>query len=272
MLQFLQAQGGGSITGDTSLSQFLAGVPVLRFIVIEVTNDVASILVLVLAAAGLYFVLRGRRPLAWAVVVWLLALLVVAPLSDAAWRFSYMALVPLVVIASYAVERMIPRPRTLAVKRSKMRPGRETGRYRIGVLVILLLLLVVNSWSWLLVGDALTNGGATSEDQHGVMQSMQWMNSNLPQGSHVVSVTSFDYTYFLLLFPGRDAGYAPLAQPDEIATASSGSPVPTYVVVTKIATFSGSVDPSQNPFNLYPSDSRFHLLYNNTGVLIFRLG
>ncbi len=268
LLQFVQAQGGGSITGNTALSQYMAGWPVLRYTVVEITNDLASVVVLVLAAAGTYLAIRGKNPLTWMAVIWLVALLVVAPFSEAAWRFSYMALVPLLIVASVALDKIIPQWSPTMVKRSKMRAKRGTPPYRLALLGVVFLLLVVNSWSWSLVADAATNNGATNQVQHGILVSMQWMNSTLPRPSNIVSVTSFDYNYFFLLF-GRGSGYAPLATPDEIAFASNGSATPTYVVLTKIATV--TVPPDQNPFSLYPSDSRFQLVYNSSGVFIYKL-
>ena len=86
---------------------------------------------------------------------------------------------------------------------------------------------------------------------------------------HVVSVTDSDYNYFQLLY-GRASGYAPLATPDEVVGASAASTVPTYVVLTKVGTVVVP-DPSQNPFNLYPNDTRFQLQYNQSGVLIYNL-
>ena len=271
MLQFVQAQGGGSINGNTSLSQALTGWPVLRFVVVEITNDVASVIILVLASAGGYFALRGRKPLAWIVVVWLIALLAVAPLSDAAWRFSYMALVPILVLACYAIDWMTPVLKPPELRRSKMRPKRYTRRYRLGFLGIVFILLVVNSWSWSLVGDARSTGGPTGETQRGILASMEWMNSTLPRPSNVDSVTDFDYSYFYFLYSGRNAGYAPLVTPDEVVAASSGSSVPVYAILTEVGTFGGIPSGSQSPFSLFSSDSRFNLVYNESGVVIYQL-
>ena len=98
---------------------------------------------------------------------------------------------------------------------------------------------------------------------------MQWMNATTPRDSQVVSVTDSDYNYFQLLY-GRASGYAPLATPDQVVAASAGSTAPTYVVLTKVGTVTVP-DPSQNPFNLYPNDTRFQLQYNQSGVLVYKL-
>ncbi len=270
LIQFVQAAGGGNVAGDTGLSQFLAGWPVLRYVVVEVTNDFASVVVLALVALGVYPALRGGSPSAWMLVAWLVALLAFAPLTETAWRFSYMALVPLLIVAAMGFDAIVPKADDGAFRqRSKMRVRRDFRRYRLGLLGVVFLLLVVNSWSWAILADAASNGAQNNETQRGVLKAMQWMNATTPPGSQVVSVTDSDYNYYQLLY-GRQSGYAPLATPDEVAAASSVRTAQTYVVLTKVGTVT-LPDPSQNPFNLYPNDTRFHLQYNDTGVLIYRL-
>jgi hypothetical protein len=149
-----------------------------------------------------------------------------------------------------------------------MRARRDYGRYRLGLLGVVFLLLVVNSWSWQLLGDAASNSAAKSQNQQGVLAAMKWMNATTPRDSEVVSVTDSDYNYFQLLY-GRPSGYVPLATPDEVVEASVAN-VPTYVVLTRVGTVAVP-DPSLNPFNLYPNDTRFQLEYNQSGVLVFML-
>jgi hypothetical protein len=270
LVQFVQAQGGGNVAGDTSLSQYLAAWPVLRYVVVEIADDIGAIVTLALAALGVYVAVRCKNPVVWMLLVWLLAILIVAPFSEAAWRFSYMALVPLLIVAAVGFDSLIPQTEERAVRqRSKMRARRDYGRYRLGLLGVIFLLLVVNSWSWQLLGDAASNGAANNQTQHGVLEAMHWMNASTPRGSLVVSVTDSNYDYFQLLY-GRASGYAPLATPDEVVAASAVSTVPTYVVLTKVGTVTVP-DPSQNPFNLYPNDTRFQLQYNQSGVLVYKL-
>ena len=270
LVQFVQATAGGNVAGDTFLSQYLTGWPVLRYVVVEIADDLGAIVTLVLAALGVYAAFRSKNPVVWVLIVWLLAILVVAPFSEAAWRFAYMALVPLLIVAAVGFDSQIPQTEDRAVRqRSKMRARRDYGRYRLGLLGVVFLLLLVNSWSWQLLGDAASNGAANSQNQNGVLAAMHWMNATTPRDSQVVSVTDSDYNYFQLLY-GRASGYAPLATPDAVVAASAGSTVPTYVVLTKVGTVTVP-DPSQNPFNLYPNDARFQLQYNQSGVLVYEL-
>jgi hypothetical protein len=270
LVQFVQASGGGNVAGDTFLSQYLAGWPVLRYIVVEIADDIGAVVTLVLAAWGVYVAVRSKNPAVWMLVVWLLAILVVAPFSDAAWRFSYMALVSILILAAMGFESLILDTEGRAIKqRSKMRARRDYGRYRLGLLGIVFLLLLVNSWSWQLVGDAASNRAANSQMQNGVLAAMKWMNATTPHDSEVVAVTDSDYNYFQLLY-GRPSGYVPLATPDDVVGASAASNVPTYVVLTEFGTVVVP-DPSQNPFNLYPNDTRFQLEYNQSGVLVYKL-
>jgi len=271
LVQFVQATAGGNVTGDTSLSPLLAGWPVLRYAVVEVANDLASMVTLALAALAVYAVVRSKNPVVWMLIVWLVALLVVAPFSQAAWRFSYMALVPLLIVAAVGLDWLAPKADDKGFRqRSKMRgPRRDSGRYRLGLLAVVLLLLVVNSWSWQLLADSASNGAENNQTQHAVLKAMQWMNATTPRGSRVVSVTDYNFNYYQLLY-GRASGYAPLATPDEIAASAVGSTVSTFVVLTRVGTVTAP-SPSANPFNLYPNDTRFQLQYNDSGVFVYKL-
>jgi hypothetical protein len=270
LVQFVQAPGAANVLVDTGLSPYFAGWPVLRYIVIEVADDLGAVLTLLLAALGVYVTVRSKNPLVWTLIVWLLAILVVAPFSETAWRFSYMALVPLLLIASVGFESLIPRFDDKGLRqRSKMRAKSDYGRYRLGLAGIVFLLLLVNSSSWQLLTDAASTGAENNKIQHGVLAAMQWMNANTPAGSLVVSVTDYDYNYYQLLYD-RASGYAPLATPDEVVAASAGSKEPTYVVLTTVGTVP-LINASENPFALYPGDDRFQLDYNQSGVLIYQL-
>lgn len=270
LIQFVQAQGGGNVQGNTALSNYLAFWPVLRYVVVEVADDLGAVVTLVLAALGVYAAARSKSPTVWMLVVWLVAILVVAPFTETAWRFSYMALLPLLIVAAMGFDRLVPRPAERAMRqRSKMKIRRDYRRYQQGLVVVLFLLLVVNSWSWQLLADAASNGSANNQTQHGLLEAMEWLNANTPGSSNVVSVTDSNLNYFLLLY-GRPSGYAPLATPDDVVAASSGSSQPTYVVLTKVGTVT-LPNASANPFNTFPSDSRFQLKFNQSGVAIYLL-
>lgn len=272
LLQFLQPSSSANVLGDTALSKFLAFWPVLRYAVAEVTDDLGAVLALVLAVLGVYVAVRGKNPMAWVLLVWLLAILVVAPFNDTAWRFSYMALLPMLVLSAVGFDRLVPNMGDRSFRRrSKMYARGDYSRYQLGLLAVLFILLVVDSWSWQLVGDAASNGAANNQTQNGLLAAMKWMNTNTPPGSQVVSVTDSDMNYYLLLY-GRPSGYAPLATPDDVvaASAASGSTGPTYVVLTRVATIA-TITPSENPFNLYPNDTLFQLDYNQSGVEIYQL-
>jgi len=270
LVQFVQAAGGGNVLGDTTVSRYLSGWPVLRYIVVEFADDLGAIVTLALAALGVYAAVRSKTPLVWMLIVWLLAILVVAPFSETAWRFSYMALLPLLVVASVGFDSLVPDTEDRGLRqRSKMRARRDYGRYRLGFLAIVFLLLVVDSFTWQVLDDAASNGAASNQTQHALLAAMQWMNATTPRDSLVVSVTDADYNYFQLLY-GRASGYAPFATPDQVVAASAGSAEPTYVVMTAVGT-APLLNSSLNPFALYPGDSRFQLEYNQSGVLVYEL-
>ena len=139
-----------------------------------------------------------------------------------------------------------------------------------GLLLVVFLILVVNSWSWEVIGDAASNGAANNATQHGILKAMHWLNSTTPSNSQVVSVTNFDFTFYQLLY-GRPSGYVPLAAPDDVVNAAFGSTVPTYVVLTDRRNRHDCRSQATNPFALYPNDTRFQLQYNDCGVLIYEL-
>jgi hypothetical protein len=270
LVQFVQASGGGNVLGDTAVSPYFAGWPVLRYIVVEVADDLGAIVTLLLAVLGVYVAARSKNPLVWMLIVWLLAILVVAPFSETAWRFSYMALVPVLMIAAVGFEWLVPKTEEKGMRqRSKMRARTDYTRYRLGLAGVVFLLLVVNSWSWQLLGDASSIASENNQTQNGVLAAMQWMNATTPRGSLVVSVTDSDYNYYQLLY-NRESGYAPFATPDNVVAASAGSTEPTYVVMTKVGTVA-LTNASVNPFALYPNDTRFQLQYNQSGVLVYKL-
>jgi len=273
LVQFVQATGGGNVLGDTAVSKYLAGWPVLRYIVVEVADDLGAILTLALAALGVYVAARSRNPLVWMLIVWLLAILVVAPFAETAWRFSYMALLPLLMIAALGFDSLVPNMQDRGMRqRSKMRARPDYRRYRLGFVGVVFLLLVVNSFTWQLLGDAASTGAENNQTQHAVLAAMHWMNATTPSGSLVVSVTDSNYNYFQLLY-GRESGYAPFATPSEVAAATAANPGgarPTYVVMTTVGT-APLQNSSLNPFVLYPSDTRFQLVYNQSGVLVYKL-
>jgi len=271
LIQFQQAQAGGNVTGDTFLSPAFAWWPVIRYVFVEVTNDAASLVFLALAVFGIYRAARSMEPRTWMVVVWLLALLFVAPFTEAAWRFSYVALVPLLVLAAIGLGAILPKAEDRSVRqRTKLRARRNDRNYRLGLLAVVTLLLVVNSWSWALLADAASNGGPTNQTQYGLLKAMGWMNSTLPAESRIVSVTDSDMNYYQLLY-GRPSGYAPLAIPSQVAASPAEPGSPIYVVLTRVGTLTVT-NASLNPFDLYPTDTRFHIEYNDSGILVFKLG
>ena len=152
-----------------------------------------------------------------------------------------------------------------------MRARTDYTRYRQGLVGVVFLLLLVNSFTWQLLDDAASTGSENNQTQHAVLAAMKWMNATTPRDSLVVSVTDSDYNYFQLLY-NRASGYAPFATPDEVvaASANAGSTAPTYVVMTTVGT-APLLNSSVNPFALYPGDTRFQLEYNQSGVLVYML-
>jgi hypothetical protein len=223
-----------------------------------------------MALVGAYFVLRDRKGLVWVPLVWLLTLLVTAPLGDGAWRFAYVALVPLTIIAAWGIGA-IEFARKTTGRRKRFRGGAGLSeRSRLGLISVVLILILAGSWSYLIVSDAISNGQQNSAAEQSVYDSIQWIKANTPPDSRVLAVTDWRYTYALLM-TGRQSAYSPLITPNDtysqFKTASD-----FYVAVTKIATVVVPPDdPTLNPLVTYPSDSRFKLVYQNQDVYLYKL-
>jgi hypothetical protein len=270
LIQFVTAPGGGNVPVDTTVSPYLAGWPVLRYIVVEIADDLGAIVTLILAAVGVYIGARSKNPVVWMLIVWLVAILAVAPFSETAWRFSYMALVPLLMLAALSLDRLIPDAvDSRLVRRNKVVGRRDERRWRLALVAVVFLLLFVDSWSWQLLADAATDNSQSSQTQHGLLLAMNWLDANTPPNAQVASITNADLNYYLLVY-GRESGYAPLASPGEIVDASNGTSAPTYVVLTTFGTVA-LPNATSNPFSIYPEDTNFQLQYNQSGVLIFQL-
>jgi len=113
----------------------------------------------------------------------------------------------------------------------------------------------------------LLTAAANSENAERVLKAMHWLTPPRLLGAKCL-ITSSAFNYYQLLY-GRASGYAPLATPGEVvASAAAARRRPTRPDEGRDAHFTHR---SQNPFMLYPKDSRFHLLYNDTGVVVYKL-
>jgi hypothetical protein len=269
LISVVFSRSGSSITSPTIVSQALAGIPVLQFIFAEITSDTSTIVLIAFAAFGVYLSLRERKALLFVPLIWLITVLIISPNGESAWRFAYIALVPLSFIAAFGVGRIARADDHQLTKKRRFKAGFSVSpRTRVGLVCFVVLLIFAGSWTYQLLSDAATHTQQNSRAEQLVYDSMQWMRSNIPQDGKVLSVTDWRYL-FLGLIADRSAGYAPLITPDETYSQLGGSH-DTYVVLTVVATVDIS-NSSVNPFTAYQNDPRFQLVYQNDDVNLYKV-
>src|SRR3989442_3859116 len=226
-------QGGGSLVGSTTLSTLLSPLPVLGFLALEITDDVATIVLLALAAIFVYDTLRTKKSTPFYLpLIWLLALVVVAPFNAGAWRFSYEALVPLTLISGFAINSIIPK-HDATVKRQAFRRERSRWIARLFVYIPLILLLG-GSWGQRTVGNVIENPDVSSQAQQQVYSSIYWLRDNTPQNSTYLSVSDWRVSYSRFLI-GRKTIYNFLERPERATKFAKGNGL-SYIMVTNLVT------------------------------------
>ncbi len=264
----LATQGGGSLIGATTLSDLFAPFPVLSFIALEITYDVATIILLVMAIIFAYDAVRERSAGLLLPLVWLLALLAVAPFNNSAWRFSYEALVPLTLMAGFALFSLLPK-RDLTKQRRAFGGG---GRgWKGGVLFLILLLILAGSWGERTVANVANGTDSSSLAQQQVYSAIYWLKDNTPKNSSYLTVSDWRFTYTGLMI-GRQTSYQFESTPAD-ATALAKQKGSRYIIVTNIVTTEIAPVPSLFPWNNFPSSSTANLalVYSNLDVRIYKV-
>ncbi|MGH2638264.1 MAG: hypothetical protein ACRDF4_03110, partial [Rhabdochlamydiaceae bacterium] len=280
---FLATSGGGVQATSTFLSNTLTSFPVLSFLAVEMENDIALIVCLLLTAVFVYrFVVVSKDVLFVLPLVWFASLFIAAPFNISAWRFSYEALVPLTLMAGFALYSLLPSAFRDGAKRNKEpRKGALGSRIKgrggqsqllpLAVVVILFGTILVGSWGQAMLGDALIDTGAVSQSQNYVYQSMYWLKANTPNGSQYLSVSDWRFTYSNLML-GRLTHYEYIYNVTT-ALAIAKSTNSNYIIVTNIVTANVPDVSALYPWNNFPTKSsgNLSLLYANQDVRIYSI-
>ena len=172
-------------------------------------------------------------------LIWLVALVVVSPENIAAWRYSFEALVPIVILASYGLDYFFP---TSSSKKkgsfaNKMKSQRsESIIPRAVVILIFFGAMIVGSWGQYVVADSTSSTTQVSQAQVADYSAMQWMKSNTPNNSQYLSVSDWNFLYTNLTI-GRNSFFEYARTPsDGIRFAENVSA--NYIIVTNVATVS----------------------------------
>jgi len=263
----LATQGGGSLVGTTTLADLFSPLPVLRFIALEITDDLATIVFLAFAVLFAIDALKKGSAGFSLPLLWLISLLVLAPLNDSAWRFSYEALVPLTLVTGYGISSVLQKE-DQTTKREGIRSARSKRGSAMFILVSLLLILV-GSWGQRTVENIASNSDVSAQAQRQVYSAIYWLGDNTPQNSRYLSVSDWRFTYTGLLI-GRNTIYNFTSQPDAaIKLAKSGGL--SYIFVTNLVTANLPPVPQLFPWNNFRNSSELSLVYNSSDVRVFKI-
>ena len=270
---------GSPVTLSTFLSTALSPIPALAYIAVDVSNDLGFLSMVALLAVALYKGYRSRFFPSLLVACWFVAILVAAPENYLAWRFSFEAAVPLILLSGYGLHALLPAtsPRSL-VRRDKLREARTGGSARYTALVVGLLFLlptVVNSPAWSMVENVRTNAGSEAQVQVALLQAMSWMGGHTSPGSGFLSVTDPRFFYASVVVD-RNTSYDYLKGASQ-AIAYANSQGEQYIIVTHFDVRTSVVALAPNPFDpalpwyTYPLQNGLTMVYNNTDVMIFEV-
>src|SRR5208283_2979817 len=110
-------------------------------------------------------------------VFWVFAVLVTSPQDVNAWRFSFMAILPLTLMAGLGIAFLFTRPAvmTTARKRAKRTSGNPGRSRSVLTAIVCVGLLVLGSWGTTMLSDSFTLTQANAQAQNDVYQAMQWL-------------------------------------------------------------------------------------------------
>jgi hypothetical protein len=264
-LIYLALQGGGRLVAQTPLSKALADAPVLSYMAVLTYDDVAFVTMMVLAAVSVLWG-RSKKGLYYVPLIWLVSLVLAAPISLDAWRFSYEGLVPFLIMAGFGFYLVLPKKGF-----ERKRRGASKSVWLVLTSMVLLLLLVAGSWGTTVFSDSVGNPGQSSAVQAQVYDAIYWLGGHTPQNSTYLSVSDFRFIYSSL-FIGRTTYYQFISEPLN-ATAEARTVGAEYVIVTKAVTENLPPVAQLFPWNNFPtsSSSNLTLLYNTTDVRIYQI-
>lgn len=191
--------------------------PVLRFAVMEITNDLASIIMLVLLALyAVWLAKNNKEKLAWLPMILFVTIFFAAPLNNSAWRFSFVALLPLMLMAGSIASRPFIMP-SLHVKSARLNKWKRKDGQRLGAGITLLFLM---GGSWVANAAIIIPPNLdlqVPQEQREVYQAIVWMKDNIKpiktDAEHeaprnVLAINDYFFTYSEVL-GGPKAYYAP---------------------------------------------------------------
>ncbi|MDV3278203.1 MAG: hypothetical protein LYZ69_07030 [Nitrososphaerales archaeon] len=278
-----------NVLGTTPLATLLSPVPVVSYMAVVTTNDLGALILFALAAVSLARQRGINNATSFLPAIFAGVIIVASPFNSVAWRFSFIGLVFLTMMAGVGITMLIPQ-------------GRIGKRKVVGLSLALLCLGATFVGSW---GERmLTPVPQSAEIQGYVHSAIGWLNDNTPRTSVYYSVTDWRFTEMTYMLFRRTvygftsnitdafktaAGFQ-LQKPKFVAAISNNlwdttdtSPTrlinativwylpPTYMIVTKFVTEDLPSNPSVYPWNTFAPNANMSLVYTNPDVEVFRI-
>ncbi|MDA4129582.1 MAG: hypothetical protein OK457_02315 [Thaumarchaeota archaeon] len=271
----LASSGGGALSGGTTLSNALSAVPVLGYLALEIYDDYAFIVMIILIAIYLYKIRAAKDPFLFVPIIWFLTLIVAAPVDTSAWRFSFEALVPLTLMASYGLSSLLPesskslRTRTAA---QKAKSGPQSSLIpRVFVILVFFGAIIIGSWGQSMVVDASANTGVVAQSQASVYNAIYWLRDHTDNTSKYLSVSDWRFTFTNLIIGRICFSEYARTSPDALKIAANESA--NYIIVTNVTTLSLPPVPQFYPWNNFANSnsSNLALIYQDSDVKIFHI-
>jgi hypothetical protein len=253
--------------GSTTLSSALSFYPVLGYMASLFDSDLLFIIMTLLCCVYIWRFGLSRSAILAIPIIWFGSILVASPFSPAAWRFSIEALVPFTLMASFGLFSLLPK------RRQQQKGGSRIPHWKVLVVLVLILSLVlVDSWGTKIVADSLTNTSLISQEQGLVNQSIVWLGSNTPSNATYLSISDSRFTFTSQLI-GRETVYHYTNTPTS-ALQTAHKVNATYIIVTFGVTENLPPIPSLYPWDKFPPDvanSNLSLVYQNSDVRIYQI-
>jgi hypothetical protein len=264
--------GGGSVTGSTTLSALLNSVPVLQYMTVEVYDDVAFVVLILLAAIYVYKSGGTKNGLLFLPVFWFFAVVLTSPENLNAWRFAFMAILPLTLMAGQGISFLLPRDTLIATtkRRSRRMGARGSSTRAAFIAVVFVGLVVVGSWGTTMLSDSFTITQTNAQVQNDVYQAIVWLGNNTSPTSVYLSVSDWRFIYTDLMI-GRNGFYQFESTP-QTAISAAKSQGAGYIIVTNAVTASLPPVPSLFPWNNIKPSANLTMVYSNPDVEVFQIG
>jgi hypothetical protein len=208
------------------------------------------------------------------IFVWLLTTWIAAPYGVIAWRFSALAVVPLLFLWPLVVQPLLPGVNTkgrILVRKSKLK-GRSRERIRLFVVFVVVILLYYSSpIQRIMLQDLSADVSFAAVNQAHVYDAIQFLGTNGTKGAKVLGLEDWRFSYLSPLYGDDVAVYVNTNSTFAYSLMTQQGyqyvMVSYYLVPGPLTVFYGLNSNTQG----FQSDSRFHLLYANPSVLIYSL-